>query len=627
MITEITDKKRVHSMKKTFLETINERVLLADGAMGTEIYKRGFYVNRCYDELNLINPDTITEIHKSYADAGAEILTTNTYGANRLNLQSFGLNEKMEAINRRGVELAREVAGENAYVAGSIGFITAQIKLPHDTERVKEAFREQAGVLIDAGADLILLESFPSLEQMTLAFTAIHESHPDFPIVPSASIRMFTGSVRKSPTDFVRAAREWNASFIGINCGGPPEIIELLPELMREAGGEFLISVMPSAGFPKVVDGRTLYLASPEYMAEYTRRYVQQGVSIVGGCCGTNPPMIKEMKTFLRSVQPGMTISIEFEPEDKESEKLPAIPREDRTPFGKILGTKFVVSVELDPPRGIDATRSVQGAKFLYEQGIDAVNIADGPRATGRMSPMALATLVKREVPIETIIHICCRDRNLLALQMDLISANALDLKNLMIITGDPPKMGIYPDSTAVFDLDAIGLTTCVNLLNHGLDFAHRPLKGQTSFVVGVGCNPGASELEREVKRYEEKIHAGAEFVFSQPVYNPGFLTTFLDRIKDIQPIPFFVGILPLASFKNAEFLHNEVPGMQVPDEIRERMRKASTKEEQREEGIAIAAEALKEAARHPMVKGAYIFPPFGRYETVLEVLERSGVR
>ncbi|MBD3265794.1 bifunctional homocysteine S-methyltransferase/methylenetetrahydrofolate reductase [bacterium] len=614
-------------MKKPFLETVNDRVLLADGAMGTEIYNRGFYVNRCYDQLNLTSANTIRDIHSQYAEAGAEILTTNTYGANRLHLESFGLADSLEEINRQGVTLAKEVAGDELYVAGSIGPIAKPIKLPADNDLARETFREQGQVLLDAQVDLILLETYVSLDQLELAFQAIRELDKDIPILPSVSLRIFTGSTRIKPEDYLRRIRGWDSNLIGINCGGPPESLEILGELSEHTPEETRISVMPSAGLPKVVDGRTLYLASPEYMAEFTRRFVQQGAGIVGGCCGTTPSMIKEMSSFLRSVQPGMSVSVVIESEkEDEVEKLPPIPIEERTPFGKILGTKFAVSVELDPPKGLDASKSVEGAKFLHEKGIDAVNIADGPRATGRMSPTALASLVRREVPIETIIHICCRDRNLLALQMDLVSMNALDLKNLMVITGDPPKMGIYPDATAVFDLDAIGLTACTNMLNQGLDFAHRPLKGQTSFVIGVGCNPGAPELDREVKRYEEKVASGAEFVFSQPVYNPEFLSTFLHRIEYVKKIPIFVGILPLASFKNAEFLHNEVPGMQVPDEIRERMRKAPTKEAQRQEGVDIAAEALKEAAKHPMIQGAYIFPPFGRYEAVIEVLEKAEV-
>ncbi len=623
-------------MNTTFLDAVRERVLLADGAMGTELYSRGFFVNRCYDELNLSNPESVKEILEQYAGSGAEILTTNTFGSNRIHLASYGLAERTEEINRKGVELARQAAGQNLFVAGSIGPIPTFSSLHKEKEAILDSFREQATYLLESGVDLLLLETFPSLEQLELAFkgsrqaceVSIKMDVSSFPIIPSISLSVFSGENPISHAHVVQSVRSWGARFLGLNCGGgPPEMLEELPLIIGEAGDELKVSVMPNAGLPKIVEGRTLYMASPEYMAEYTRRFVQKGAAIVGGCCGTTPRMIKEMCSFLRSVQPGRAISIRAVDTKDEIEVMQPIPIKERSGFGRIIGEKFAISVELDPPKGINAEKSVEGAKFLYEHGIDAVNIADGPRATGRMSPTALALLVKQQAPIETIIHICARDRNLLALQMDMISANALDLHNLMLITGDPPKMGLYPDSTAVFDLDAIGLVRCANLLNQGLDFAHRPLRDQTSFVIGVGCNPAAADLDLEVRRYEQKVNAGAEYVFSQPIYDPELLDTFLQCIAPIRPIPFFVGILPLASYKNAEFLHNEVPGMQVPNEIRERMRLAPTKEAQREEGINIAAEALREAARNPRVKGAYIFPPFGRYASILDVLEKAGIR
>ncbi|HPA44572.1 MAG TPA: bifunctional homocysteine S-methyltransferase/methylenetetrahydrofolate reductase [bacterium] len=614
-------------MKMPFREILRERVLLADGAMGTELYARGFFVNRSYDELNLTAPETILRIHEQYAESGAEILTTNTFGANRILLSAFGLADRTVEINRRGVELARQAAGEAVYVAGSMGPISDKFCRGTDEQHIRDAVKEQALALIESGVDFILLETFTSLEQLEQVYQVVREVNHETPIIPSVSLHIFDEPHAISAAQLVKTVREWGSQFLGLNCGGgPPEMLEVLPLVIGEAGSDLKVSVMPNAGLPKSVEGRTLYLASPEYMAEYTRRFVQIGAAIVGGCCGTTPQMIKEMRSFLRSVQPGKTVSVTMLETRDTDQSMPPIPLEERTAFGKILGKKFAVSVELDPPKGIDAEKAVQGAKFLYEHGIDAVNIADGPRATGRMSPTALATLVKREVPIETIIHVCCRDRNLLALQMDLISANALGLQNLMLITGDPPKMGIYPDSTAVFDLDSIGLVTCTNLLNRGLDFARRPLNGQTSFVLGVGCNPGATDLEREIRRYEQKVEAGAEFVFSQPVYDNALLENFLKRTAHVRPIPFFVGILPLASYKNAEFLHNEVPGMQIPEEIRERMRLAQTRDAQRNEGMQIAAEVLREARRLPQVQGAYIFPPFGKYERIMDVLELAGV-
>ncbi len=614
-------------MKQSFVDAVQERVVLADGPMGTEIYARGFFVNRCYDELNLTNPDTIREIHESYAAVGSEIITTNTFGANRLSLNSYGLGDSTEEINQRGVQLAKEVAGDNRYVAGSIDPVLNVFNSDEDRETIRSSFQEQATLLIDGGVDVLILETFTSLEQLELAYSAVLDLNPPVPIIPSVSLQIFSETDPAFPAHLVRKIGEWNAGFLGMNCGGgPPAMLEVLPIIAGEAGDDIKISVMPNAGLPKNVDGRMLYLASPEYMAEYTRRFVRIGAKIVGGCCGTTPEMIKEMASFLRSVQPGRLVTSAQIDVDEEDQALEPIPMAERSPFGKILGTKFTISVELDPPRGIDISKSIQGAKFLYEHGIDAVNIADGPRATGRMSPIALASLVRQEVPIETIIHVCARDRNLLALQMDLISANAMELKNLMLITGDPPKMGMFPDATAVFDLDAIGLVASADLLNRGLDFAHRPLKGQTSFVIGVGCNPGATDLDREVSRYEEKVKAGAEFVFSQPVYDVELLETFLNRVAHVPPIPFFIGVLPLASLKNAEFLHNEVPGMQIPDPIRERMRLAPTKEAQQNEGIQIAADVLKEANRRPEIQGAYIFPPFGKYERILEVVEKAGI-
>ncbi len=595
--------------------------------MGTEIYSRGFFVNRCYDELNLTNPDTIQEIHREYINAGSEILTTNTFGANRIQLGAFGLAEKTREINQAGARIAKEIAGDSSFTAGSMGPISDKLLSGVTPESIQQAYREQADFLINAGVDLLLLETFSSLEQLEWAYQGAASLSSDVTIIPSISIGLLSQHNPISPSQLVKTVQSWGASILGLNCGGgPQEMLEALSLVKEATGGRLRLSAMPNAGFPKQVEGRTLYMASPEYMAEYARRLVQKGASIVGGCCGTTPRMIKEMAVFLRSVRPGK-VSVTVLTEDQKAISMPPVPREERTPFGQILGQKFAVSVELDPPRGIDASRAVKGAKFLYENGIDAVNIADGPRATGRMSPTALAILVKREAPIETIIHVCARDRNLLALQMDLISANALNLKNLMLITGDPPKMGIYPDSTAVFDLEAIGLVTCADRLNRGLDFAGRPLKGQTAFVIGVGCNPGAADLGLEVERFEKKVNAGAEYVFSQPIYDHALLDEFLKRTESVKPIPFFVGILPLASYKNAEFLHNEIPGMQVPDSIRERMRLAPTKEAQSAEGIEIASESLRLAAKHPRVKGAYIFPPFGRYESVLDVLEKSGVR
>jgi len=616
-------------MKEPFWDALKNRVLLADGGMGSAIYGRGFFFNQCYDELNLSQSSTIQDIHREFAKAGAEILTTNTFGANRIQLEGFGLIDKFEEINRRGVALAREIADEKLYVAGCIGPVPRARERQMDSSRIAEALGEQARVLADSGVDLVKLESFPTLDQLKTAYDAVTAAAPGVPVWLSLLGQVFDGEDGLTPERYMAEVKSWGARLAGVDGRGGPEILEMVPGMVQGAGDAVKLAALPSAGRPELVEGRLLYLASPEYLAEYARRCVQKGVSIIGGSGGVTPAMIREMDSFLRSIQPRKVITVISEPvpEPAVEESLPPIPLEERSPFGRMLGQRFAISVELDPPKGVDATKSVQGAKFLYENGIDVINIADGPRATGRMSPIALSILVKREVPIDTIIHVCARDRNLLALQMDLISANAMGIRNLMLITGDPPKMGMYPDATAVFDVDSIGLVVNCNRLNRGLDFACRPLQGQTGFVIGVGCNPGAADLDREAERYEQKVMAGAEYVFSQPIYDNGLLEKFLAKIKHVKPIPFFVGILPLVSYKNAEFFNNNVPGMQVPPEIMKRLARHATKEKQQEEGIAIATEALVEARRHSLVKGAYIFPAFGRYDRILTMLEKAGVR
>lgn len=614
-------------MKKSFLETLKERVVLMDGGMGMELYSRGFFVNRCYDELNLSSPGTIEEIHRAFAKSGAEILRTNTFGANRITLGAHGFTEQVAEINRAGVRLAKKAAGDDRYVAGSIGPVSNSHR-PEGEEKLREIYREQAELLFGEGVDLLILEAFPSLEHLQIAYESVSPAVSSIPVIPSIAFSALNGENKLSPVSYLEDVKQWGAVVVGISGGSPKELQEILPAMAEAAGNAVFLSVLPDAGGVEVVDGRALILASPEYMAEYARRFMQLGASLVGGDAGITPRMIREMSSFLRSVQPRNVVEVISELNEKDFGEgaMTPIPVEGRSPFGRSLKKNFVVSVELDPPKGIDTTKSVQGAKFLYEHGIDAINIADGPRASGRMSPIALSILVRRVVPIETIIHVCCRDRNLLALQMDLISANSLGLRNLMIITGDPPKMGIYPDATAVFDLDSIGLVKNVSLLNRGLDFAKRPLKGQTAFVIGVGCNSGATDLDLEARRYEQKVNAGAEFAFSQPIYDPEILERFLKKIQHVKPIPFFVGVLPLSSLKNAEFFNENVPGMQVPAAIMKRLAMGSTKEEQCAEGIKIAAEALREAKKYPLVQGAYIFPPFGHYERILDVLEQSEV-
>lgn len=611
---------------ESFREALNTRVLLFDGAMGTEIYARGVFINRCYDELNLAQPDIVREIHASYRKAGADVLTTNTFGANRVRLAAFGLESRMAEINRAGVKLAREEAGERCWVAASIGPTGATLA-PVGKITPGEAFaafRSQAEVLAEAGVDLFVLETFTTLAELWQAVRGVR-AVSDRPIVACMSFQLVGSGQTQlegdSPEEAARAVRSWPIDVFGTNCSNGPRGVQHILERLLSAT-DMKLAAMPNAGLPQVVEGRTLYLAAPEYMAEHARRFVQLGASIVGGCCGTTPLMIKEMAGFIRSVSADRKLPDKVEAA-RNRPMAPPTPPHEKSPFGqKLYSGKFCVSVELEPPRGVDPLKAVEGATILKEAGVDVVNIADGPRAVARMGPSALAQLVRQHVGMESIVHYCCRDRNLLGMQMDLLGAHALGLRNILAVTGDPPKMGTYPDATAVFDIDAIGLITFIQMMNRGLDFSGQPIGGKTELLVGAGCNPGHIDLDLEVSRFGRKVEAGAEYFFSQPVFDPDLLYRFLDRTDKFPQVPFMVGIMPLASSKNAEFLHNEVPGMQVPQRIRDRLREAGDREAQREVGIAVAQEALAAVAAHPRVRGTYVFPPFGSYRAVLRVLE-----
>lgn len=611
-------------MKEKFIDAIQERVILADGAMGTEIYRRGIFINQCYDNLNITDPVLIKEIHEDYIRAGAEVIETNTFGANRIKLQKYGLEEKVREINQRGAEIARSVAKDKCWVAGSIGPTGKRIKPIGILEPIeaREIFKEQASALIEAGVDLIILETFLDLDELEIAYRSVREIDREIPVSAQVSFRYFGEDRFAGPTpeEVARIIETWDVEITGTNCGNGPRGVLDCVERMAQNLRKKKLSAMPNAGLPEIVNGMTIYMATPEYFAEYLRRIVQKGATLVGGCCGIRPEHIKEAAKFIKSITPTRVFE-RISVEEKPVQVMEPIPLEKRTPFGAKLKSKFIVSVEIDPPHGLDPKRAIDAVKFLYSNGVDAVNIADGPRAIPRMSALAFATFI-RDIGIDVLIHYSCRDRNLLGIQMDLIGANALGIRNILAVTGDPPKMGNYPDATAVFDIDSIGLIRFIQNLNRGLDFANRPLNERTSFVVGAGFNPGAINIDLEVERFIKKTEAGAEFFFTQPVYDPTLLENFLERIKGTKEVPIIVGILPLASYKNAEFLHNEIPGMQIPASIMKRMASAKTREEQRREGIKIAQEALLGVKKLPRVKGAYIFPSLGHFESVLEIMK-----
>jgi len=606
-----------------FREFIEHNIVVFDGAMGTRLYEKGVYINRVYDELNLSQPTLIQEVHQEYLAAGAMVLETNSFGANRFKLTPHGLADKLEVINFQAAKLAREVAGEKAWVAGSIGPLGVRLEPWGKTsvEEAEAAFTEQARGLLAGGVDIFILETFYDLNEIHQAIIAVRKL-TDKPIIASMTINEDGNALYGTSVDvFTPKLEMWGADVIGLNCSVGPKTMFDAMEKMRALTTLSLIA-QPNAGLPRVVDGRMIYLCNPEYFGEYARRFIQLGVRIVGGCCGTTPEHIKWVANAARSLTAGGKKEI-FQSLKTRQEDAPDIvitPLPEKSSFGqKLAAGKFIVTAELTPPKGCEAESVIQRAMQLKEAGIDAINIPDGPRASARLSPLALSLLIEQRVGIETILHYCCRDRNILGIQSDLLGAFALGLRNILAITGDPPKVGNYPQATAVFDIDSIGLVNVIHRLNHGRDLGNNPIGRPTGFVCGVGANPGAIDLDLEVRRFEWKVDAGAEYAITQPVFDTELLERFLERISRVR-IPIFAGIWPLASLKNAEFMNNEVPGASVPENLLARLRKADTVEAQREEGIAIAREALERV--RPMVDGVQVSVPLGRVESVLKVIE-----
>lgn len=605
--------------KKELKERLKNSVLLFDGAMGTMLYSKGIFINQCFDELNLSRPDLVQEIHREYLDAGADCLETNTFGANRFKLNQQGFADKLTEINYQGAKLARHIAGDDILVAGSIGPLGIRIEPwgSVNLQEAKQAFREQAQPLFKGGIDLFILETFWDLSEIKQAITAVKEIC-NLPIIASMTIGDDGNSLYGTdPETFTRRLDEWGVDVIGLNCSvGPQIMMEALEKMIKVT--QKPLSVMPNAGIPRIVDGRNFYLASGEYMAEYARRFIQVGAKIVGGCCGTTPEYIKAMENAIRSIIPRKQPErIQIVPEIKK--KIKPITMGKKSQLGKKMASgDFITTVEIVPPKGTDPTRILKLVKQLKENQVDAVNIPDGPRARSRMSAPFLSILIENNIGIETILHYACRDRNLLGMMSDMIGLNAVGIKNLLIITGDPPKMGDYPDATAVFDVDSVGLTNMVNNLNHGFDLGGNSIGKATRYLIGVGVNPGAIDMEREVRRFKWKVRAGAEFAITQPIFDLSLLRNFIKKIKPVR-IPILAGIWPLASLRNAEFMNNEVPGATVPEEIMDRMRFADKKKEALQEGIKIAQEMIIQVK--DLVEGIQVSAPFGKVSLVLEVL------
>ncbi len=617
-------------MTRPFLEALAEAPLLWDGAMGSLLYERGVFLTHCFDELCLSRPELVEQAHRDYVDAGCDVLETNTFGANRLALARHGHGDHVAAVNRAGVELARRAVGDRAvYVAAAVGptGIPFDEAPGHERELAVTALGEQLEALAAAGPDLLLLETFYQLGEIEAAIAAARRIAPGLPIVAQVVFGP-DGLAHGGFTPEVVAQRlvAAGADVIGANCGaGPPELYEVGTRMVGQGAP---VSVQPNAGLPRVVEGRTLYVANPEHFGVFARRLLQAGVRMVGGCCGTTPEHTRRMLGAVRMLGARAlpTRIVGGESARAASATLPREPVALAARSGlsaKIAEGRFVVSVEISSPPGTDPSRALAAARRLLASGlVDVVNVADGPRATARLSNLALCAGLERPADggtsVETMLHVCCRDRNLLGLIAHLLGAHALGLRNLVIITGDPPKMGDYPFATPVYDLDSIGLLRVARELNRGLDPGGKELAGQTSFLLATGVDPGAIDYDRELRRLEEKKDAGAELVMTQPVYDPRVIERFLDDTRSLG-LPVMVGLLPLASHRNAEFLHNEVPGMRIPDATRARMAAVGSGPAARAEGVRIAREALV-SVRH-RVAGAYVMPPFDRIDAALELL------
>jgi methionine synthase I (cobalamin-dependent)/5,10-methylenetetrahydrofolate reductase len=615
-------------MASDFLARIKHSPVLCDGAMGTLLYAKGIFINRSYDELNLSQPDLIRGIHHEYLQAGAEIIETNTFGGNSFRLGRHSLADKVRDVNRAGARLAREAAKSfDVWVAGSVGPLGTRIEPLGKTsfEEAREAFRQQIETLVEGGVDLLILETFGYLEEIHQAMLAARDVSKTLPIVAQVTIDEDGNCLDGSdPQTFVSRLEEWGADVIGCNCSvGPVAMLDAMERV--RAATSLPLAAQPNAGIPRSVEGRNIYLCSPEYMASYARKFVAAGVRLVGGCCGTTPEHIRVMKSALRVGEArGKAAAAQVAGGPSAPAEIATVPLENRSLLGaKLARGEFVTMVEIVPPKGIDVAKEVEGARFLKSVGVDAVNIPDSPRASARMSNQALSLLIQREVGIDAILHYTCRDRNVLCIQSDLLGAAAVGIKNLICITGDPPKMGNYPDATAVFDVDAIGLVNIVHNLNRGLDLGGNPIGAGTGFVIGVGANPGLTDMDEEIRRFEYKVQAGAEYAVTQPVFDLRLLENFLKRIEKANcQIPVVAGIWPLISVRNAEFMKNELR-VSVPDAILERMARAQTPELARAEGVAIAREML--IAAKQMAQGAQISAPQGRYNLAVDVLEALG--
>jgi len=618
LIIKLTNIKE--KMENILQKRLLEKVLIFDGGIGTEIYKKNFFINTCFEELNLSSPKVIGSIHKSYFDAGADVITTNTFGANKNKLSKFGFDSKVKEINEAGVKLAREYSDQSSLIAGSVGPLGA---IPYNCGisecEIVDMLCEQIGSIISGGADFIMFETIATFEDLTMLMLAIQK----FTSIPYVvSLTLTRDAEFEKGESFIKIielinSHEYKPTAIGLNCGvGPEGLLSALEIVTKKC--PYPIIAQPNAGVPKSIDNRTIYMTSPEYFTTYAMRYITLGARGVGGCCGTTPEHIADMSRSISPISKNAYSKTIIHVNSADSFQVPTL-LENKSKLGKKLALKeWIKTVEIVPPKGYDLSNILEKARLCKQAGVDAINIPDGPRASSRMSPIITSLKIQEIIEIETILHFCCRDRNLIGMQSDLLGCASVNLRNMLFVTGDPPKLGNYPYASAVFDADSIGMSKIQANLNKGIDIGGNSIGNKTEAVIGVGVDPNAIDINRELKRTIEKIEAGAEFIITQPIFDPESLLRFLEKIEGYK-IPVIAGIWPLASYRNAEFMKNEVPGVIVPDSILSRMGAAKTKEEQAEVGILIAKESIEVIRKY--IAGIQVSAPLGNVNTAIKVL------
>ncbi|ADQ39849.1 homocysteine S-methyltransferase [Caldicellulosiruptor acetigenus I77R1B] len=601
-------------MKKNFREFLKEQsTVIFDGAMGTELLNRGFSLDFPLEWANVTRPELVKQIHTDYILAGASSIETNTFGANECKLKVFGFENEVERINRSAVRIAKETADDKVYVIGSVGPLGKPVGsgFEIDDRRAKEVYKRQLYFLLDEGVDAIIFETAASTHEVQIAIEALKDLNDEIPYIIQFSFTKDLSTIYGEDIyRVIEFLKSTDADVVGLNCGnGPQKTLEALKIFSQNLKGPF--SVQPNAGYPQLVQGRLVYSTSAKYFASFVPEYIKLGAKVVGGGCGTTPEHIKAIKEKVKEFLPSIEVEVV---ERKEEQK--AVLKDTPSELSQKLGKKFIFTVEISPPKGIELEKTKEGVKLLKEAGADTVNIADSPMARVRISPIALAHILKEELGMESILHFTCRDRNLISLQSELLGAAALGVKNVLALTGDPPSIGDHPQAKPVFDVNSEGLVLILSRLNNGTDYMGNPIGKATNFTIGVALNLNADDLGKEIEKLKHKIENGAHFIETQPIYEPETLERFFEKV-DFKLPPILGGILPLRSSRHAEFLHNEVPGITIPDKIRERMRSSK---EPAKEGVEIACEIV-EKIKH-MVSGIYIMPPFEKYEMAAEIIK-----